>query len=83
VFTPVSKIFEAPAPSAAASDPEPDRLSDWIGMAWASDDGWLRACAVRASRSVPGFDRGSFGAGDGGDAIVRAELEALPAGRTC
>jgi AAA family ATP:ADP antiporter len=83
VFTPVSKIFEEGRKDIPLDGPKPDRLSDWIGMAWASDDGWLRACAVRASRSVPGFDRGRFDAGDGGDALVRTELEALTGEHAC
>lgn len=77
VFEPVSRIFEkeAMAPNEAAQ--EPDRLADWIGMAWETGDAWLRACAVRASRHAPGFDRGRFASGDGGDPMIHAELQAL------
>jgi hypothetical protein len=77
VFRPVSKIFEKEAMAAPADVPDPDRLAEWIRVAWETGDAWLRACAVRASRYAPTFDRSRFATGDGGDPMVRAELEAL------
>jgi ATP/ADP translocase/HEAT repeat protein len=80
VFKPVSRIFEKEAmePPRGASDPE--QVAESIRGAWETGDAWLRACAVRASRFAPGFDRSRFAIGDGGDPTVRAELEALSAG---
>ena len=77
VFTPVSRIFETEAMEAPEGLPAPDRLSEWIRVAWETGDAWLRACAVRASRSAPSFDPVLFATGDGGDPMVRAELDAL------
>jgi AAA family ATP:ADP antiporter len=77
MFGPVSRIFEKEAMATPDGAPEIDRLAQWIGMAWDTGDAWLRACAVRASRFAPAFDRGRFANGDGGDPIVRAELDAL------
>jgi hypothetical protein len=81
VFRPVSKIFETETIEAPEGAPDPDRLAEWIRLAWETGDAWLRACAVRASRYAPAFDLGRFATGDGGDAMVRAELAAL-SGRT-
>lgn len=80
VFKPVSRIFETEAmePPEEASDLE--RVAESIRGAWETGDAWLRACAVRASRFAPTFDRSRFATGDGGDPMVRAELEALSAG---
>jgi hypothetical protein len=80
VFKPVSKIFEEDAMEAREGLPVPDRLAEWIGVAWETGDAWLRACAVRASRWAPTFDPRRFATGDGGDPMVRAELEALSGG---
>ena len=60
--------------------PEPERLTESIRVAWETGDAWLKACAVRASRHAPTFDRGRFATGDGGDPMIRAELEALLGG---
>jgi ATP/ADP translocase/HEAT repeat protein len=78
VFRPVSRIFEKEAMEAIEPVPEPERLAESIRVAWETGDAWLKACAVRASRHAPGFDRGRFATGDGGDPMIRAELEALP-----
>jgi hypothetical protein len=80
VFSPVSRIFEKEAMDAHPQAPDADRLADWIRLGWESGDAWLRACAVRASRHAPSFDRGRFENGDGGDPMVRAELDALSGG---
>ncbi len=80
VFRPVSRIFEKEAMEAPEGAPDPDRLAEWVGVAWETGDAWLRACAVRASRYAPTFDRSRFATGDGGDPMVRAELEALSGG---
>jgi HEAT repeat protein len=80
VFSPVSRIFEKEAMDAHPQAPDADRLDGWIRLGWESGDAWLRACAVRASRHAPLFDRGRFENGDGGDPMVRAELDALSGG---
>ena len=77
VFRPVSRIFEEETMEAPEPVPEPDRLADSIRVAWETGDAWLKACAVRASRHAPAFDRARFAAGDGGDPMIGAELEAL------
>jgi ATP:ADP antiporter, AAA family len=78
IFRHVSRIFEeqpAKDREAAVTDGEP--ITESIRVAWRSDDAWLRACAVRASRLVPAFDSGLFATGGGDDPLVRAELTAL------
>jgi HEAT repeat protein len=81
LFRPVRKIFEeAPIPpegQVEGSDP----LAVWIEEAWKSEDQWLRACAVSASRFLATFNRSLF-AGDGGSTMVRDEL-AIPTRETC
>jgi HEAT repeat protein len=77
VFQPVSRVFEKEAMETQVGAVETDRLAEWIRLAWETGDAWLRACAVRASRFAPGFDRSRFTAGDGADPMVRAELDAL------
>lgn len=76
VFLSAATMFER-AMEASDRSSQPDRLSEWIQHAWESDDAWLRACAVRASRYAPSFDPSRFGNGDESDPIVRAELTAL------
>jgi ATP/ADP translocase/HEAT repeat protein len=80
VFRPVSRIFEKEALKAPVGVPEADGLAEWIRVAWETGDSWLRACAVRASRSAPAFDRGRFAGGDDVDPMVHAEIESLSAG---
>jgi len=76
LFRPVRKIFEeAPIPPAGQVEGS-DPLAVWIEEAWKSEDAWLRACAVRASRFLAAFDRRSF-TGDGGAPMVRDELAIL------
>jgi HEAT repeat protein len=77
VFQPVSRIFEKEAMETLEPDSESDRLAESIRVAWETGDAWLKACAVRASRHAPAFDRGRFATGDGGDPMIRAELEGL------
>jgi ATP/ADP translocase len=77
IFRHVSRIFEpqpAKGPESAAAEGEP--LAEAIRVAWRSEDGWLRACAVRASRCAPALDRSLFATGAGDDPLVRAELQA-------
>ncbi|HET8947714.1 MAG TPA: Npt1/Npt2 family nucleotide transporter [Candidatus Polarisedimenticolia bacterium] len=64
--------------SVAEAEKERERLHGSIRAAWENGDAWLRAVAVRASRSVPEFDTGLF-VGDGGDPMVRDEIAALAA----
>jgi hypothetical protein len=78
IFRHVSRIFE-PQP---AKDPETpvaggEPLAESIRVAWLSGDGWLRACAVRASRHATGFDAHLFATGGGDNPLVLAELESL------
>jgi hypothetical protein len=81
LFRPVRQIFEE-APVAPAGQTEgSDAIAFWIEVAWKSKDAWLRACAVRASRSLVAFDVRVF-AGDDDAAIVQEELALLrPSGR--
>jgi ATP/ADP translocase/HEAT repeat protein len=83
IFRHVSRVFE-PKPSQAPSNAagEGDPLGEAIRIAWRSEDGWLRACAVRASRQAPNLDRDLFATGGGDDPLVQAELTAL-AGAAC
>jgi hypothetical protein len=77
VFQPVSRVFEKEAMEKPAPVREPERLAESIRVAWETGDAWLKACAVRASRHASAFDRRLFATGDGGDPMIRAELEAL------
>jgi hypothetical protein len=77
IFRPVSRIFEPTQSEAAAVGSEADALTGWIQAAWKSDDGWLRACAVRAARHVQAFDLGLFTTAADDNPTVRAELAAL------
>jgi hypothetical protein len=58
-----------------SADPEVVAQSIW--RAWEAGDAWLRACAVRAARVVPGFDLSAFTPRAGDDPMVAAELESL------
>jgi ATP/ADP translocase len=79
VFRRVSELLE-PAPAA-----EPDPAAPvWdaaaaIRQAWASDDAWLRACAVRAVRAVPGMSVDDLPPSDPVHPLVAAELDAAHA----
>jgi ATP/ADP translocase/HEAT repeat protein len=74
-FGPVRKIFEEPALAFEGADAGRDPLAVWIETAWKSEDGWLRACAVRASRHALELDPAAFADADD-DPRVRAELDA-------
>ncbi len=77
IFGAVRKVFEEPVTVTADEPTAPDPLAVWIGAAWNSKDGWLRACAVRASRHSPSFDPGGFATGEDDDPRVRAEIVSL------
>jgi AAA family ATP:ADP antiporter len=81
VFRPVTRMFEVKLvddkPEGATEDR--DDVAESIRSAWRSGDGWLRACAIRASRHAPSLDPQLFATGDNDDPVVRAELEALSA----
>jgi AAA family ATP:ADP antiporter len=81
VFRPVTRIFEGnPATLAPGADvAERDVVADSIRSAWRIGDGWLRACAVRASRHSPSLDARLFATGGGDEPVVSAEIAALPA----
>jgi ATP/ADP translocase/HEAT repeat protein len=74
LFRPVRRIFEERPVPPAGQTAEGDPLVVWIEAAWKSEDGWLRACAVRASRFLPGFDAGSLAGSEGDPPMVRDEL---------
>ena len=76
IFKPVSRIFE-PIGRLPALDTGADAVAGWIRAAWDSEDGWLRACAVRAARHVPAFDLRPFATATDHNRIVRAELAAM------
>jgi HEAT repeat protein len=76
IFVPVRRLFEE-VPTATGEDAGADPLAPWIDAAWRSEDGWLRACAVRGSRFSPGSDPASFLAADDPDPHVREEILAL------
>ncbi len=76
IFVPVRRLFEE-VPAATAATDTADPLAPWIDAAWKSEDGWLRACAVRGSRFSPGSDPARFMAADDPDPHVREEILAL------
>jgi hypothetical protein len=80
VFKPIQRVFEAVGADQADPETKEGALSERIRQAWESGDEWLRACAVHASRFVAGFDASLFSAGDGGSAMVRAEIAMLAIG---
>src|SRR5436190_3340313 len=76
MFRPVSRIFESTEEEEEVDRGTPaESLNALLEAAWKSDDAWLRACAVRASRHVPGWTGADFSA----DAhpLVQAELQSL------
>jgi HEAT repeat protein len=81
VFRPVTRIFEATPPDEDEKDAGADRddIAESIRSAWRWGDGWLRACAVRASRYSPSLDPQLFATEGNDDPIVRAEIAALSA----
>jgi len=85
VFRPVARLFEPKPASDAPKEVAPDRddVAEPIRYAWRLGDGWLRACAVRASRYAPSLDPELFASGGNDDPLVRAELAALSASRPC
>ena len=76
VFRPVRRILEQPAAAPLDADASHEALSAWIAGAWNSEDGWLRACAVRAARYAPRFDTALFANEHDTDPLVRAEFNA-------
>jgi HPt (histidine-containing phosphotransfer) domain-containing protein len=76
VFEAFAKAFEDEPVEPPQSDRAPEELATWVRLAWESGDGWLRACAVRASRYAPGFDPRTLVNGDA-DPLVVAEIAAL------
>jgi len=81
VFRPVTKIFEQVPASTGGQDTPEDRddVAEAIRSAWRRGDGWLRACAVRASRHALSLDPQLFTTGDAIDPMVSAEIAALSA----
>ena len=80
VFKPVSRIFETVETDDPKREAGSGTVSLLIDAARESGDAWLRACAVRATRLVPGYDLGRFAGESFDHPLVRAELEALAAG---
>ena len=79
VFSPMSRIFERTGGETPVPESLAEPLLGWVRAAWESEDGWLRACAVRAARHVQGFDLGLFTATADADPTVRAEVAAMSA----
>ncbi len=81
VFRPVTRIFEGKSVDDEREGVAADRddVAEPIRSAWRWGDGWLRACAVRASRHAPSLDPQLFATGGDDDPIVSAELAALSA----
>ena len=77
VFRSVTKTFEGGGSDAVAG-PDDTHAAEWIRIAWASDDPWLRACALRANRVVPAIDPREWALATDVPAIVRAEIESMP-----
>jgi ATP/ADP translocase/HEAT repeat protein len=80
VFQHVSRIFEQGPKKTETAVAEGEPLAEAIRLAWRSDDVWLRACAVRASRHAQALDRSLFATGGGDDPLVQAELASFSAG---
>jgi ATP/ADP translocase/HEAT repeat protein len=80
VFRPVMQMFDRRVtPAAAGSPTEPERIAAWIRSAWESGDDWLRACAFRAARHLPGFDLRNYPSSPTDGPITSAERKVLPA----
>jgi hypothetical protein len=77
VFRSVTKTFERGGSDDAAGLEGTD-VAEWIRIAWAADDPWLRACALRATRVVPAIDPREWALATDVPAIVRAEIESMP-----
>lgn len=73
-FGPARRMFEE-TPVAGGEDADGGALVGRIVSLWKSEDSWLRACAVRASRHAPNLDPHLFPDTDP-DPGVRAELDA-------
>ena len=77
IFRHVSRVLEPRLPrDPGSAGTEEESLAESIRIAWRSEDAWLRACAVRASRRAPTLDPGLFATGGGDDPLVQAELQA-------
>ncbi len=78
VFRPARAIFEDKEVHEATRDaPTAAELAGRVRQAWNSGDGWLRACAVRAGRTLDQFDLSLFRPGVNEHSLVLAELAAL------
>jgi len=81
VFRAVTRIFEEEAREDTPTIDSTQDLEKAIRFAWEAGDEWLRACAVRASRYVPGMNPDQFQKNEReGDPLVEAELAALLSG---
>lgn len=78
---PLESLFESKAPDADDGPSEQERVIQWIRAALESEDGWLRACAIRAARRIPGFDPNLLTAAGSELPVVRSELDALAGGQ--
>jgi hypothetical protein len=77
VFRPLARVFEEELAVEPVDSSDGAVLERAIRQAWESGDGWLRACAVRASRSLPAFDRTYFTSAASEEPLVVAEVIAL------
>ena len=81
VFKPARAIFEDKEIHEATRDaPTAADLAGRVRRAWDSGDAWVRACAVRAGRTLDNFDLSLFHPGANEHPLVLAELEALAHG---
>jgi HEAT repeat protein len=80
VFEPARAIFEDKVVHEATREaPTAADLAGRVRQAWNSGDAWLRACAVRAGRTLDHFNLSLFRPGENEHPLVLAELEALTA----
>jgi len=80
-FRPLEGLFESNLTGSSDDVADQEKQIQWIRTAFESGDMWLRACAVRSARHVPGFDLGLLTPSENEPPLVRSELDALAGGR--
>jgi hypothetical protein len=77
LFKPVREIFEdARVEDEPVHPPTAEECVGWVRKAWQNGDAWLRACAIRAARVLPGMDPAEFQPSSPEDPLVEVELAA-------
>ena len=79
-FRPLEGLLGSTVPESAEGPSDQEKVIQWIRAAWESGDGWLRACAFRAARQVPGFDLDLLTPVENELPVVRSERDALAGG---